>query len=464
MNVVWIISDTFRWDHLGAYGNGGIRTPSLDHFAAKATQFNRNYAASFPTMPNRADLATGRWTMSYISWEPLPEGEVTLADLLIEKGIHTAAIVDTPFYLRRGMNYDRGFQTFFVIPGQEGTATRLVKNYHHESRDTRARWKSESDHNAPATFTKAMEWLELHYKEKFFLCIDTWDPHEPWDAPSYYTELYWPGYDGEIIQPLYGSWLDVTGFTEERVEKAHATYCGEVTMVDTWIGYFLRRLENMGLMDNTAIIFTSDHGMYFGEHGGLFGKMTLASSGSEGRRFALKEGALGWARSPLYEELIRCPLMIYVPGIPPQTYGGLTSAVDIMPTTLDLLAEDIPAHVEGQSLLPLMYGKQKFNREFVVSSMPFSNVGDRVGYVDNALRTLTAPLVVTITTGEWAFLYSPEPGASELYHLTSDPGQQQNVIGRHAEIAKELHGDLTDFMRRINTHKEFMEPREELRF
>ena len=66
------------------------------------------------------------------------------------------------------------------------------------------------------SFTKAMQWLESHYKEDFFLYIDTWDPHEPWDAPAYYTEIYWPDYDGEIIEPIYGCWQDVPGFTQHR--------------------------------------------------------------------------------------------------------------------------------------------------------------------------------------------------------------------------------------------------------
>src|SRR3970282_92865 len=77
-------------------------------------------------------------------------------------------------------------------------------------------------------------------------------------------------------QPIYARWQDHPEFTEARVKKAHATYCGEITMVDTWVGYLLRRLENMELLQKTAVIFTTDHGFYFGEHGGLFGKMTFA--------------------------------------------------------------------------------------------------------------------------------------------------------------------------------------------
>jgi arylsulfatase A-like enzyme len=184
MNVIWIVADTYRQDHMGAYGNGYIRTPSLDGLAAMSARFDKHYAGGFPTMPTRADHATGRWTMSFMGWEPLPEGERTLAQILAGKGLHTAAVVDTPFYLREGMNYDRGFQTFFMTLGQEGSGTRVAQSGHHESRDIHSARRNESDCNAPQTFIRAMQWLERHYEEDFFLYIDTWDPHEPWDAPG----------------------------------------------------------------------------------------------------------------------------------------------------------------------------------------------------------------------------------------------------------------------------------------
>ena len=113
MNVIWIVADTFRQDHVGVYGKmPGIHTPSLDALAGRGVRFDRHYAGGFPTMPTRADHATGRWTASFMTWEPLPDGVTTLAEILAAEGIHTAAMVDTPFYLREGMNYDRGFQTF----------------------------------------------------------------------------------------------------------------------------------------------------------------------------------------------------------------------------------------------------------------------------------------------------------------------------------------------------------------
>ena len=182
MNVIWIVADTFRQDHLGAYGNPYIRTPSLDALAARSVRFDRHYAAGFPTMPTRADHATGRWTMSFMGWEPLSRDVETLAELLARSGFHTAALVDTPFYLRGGMNYDRGFQTFFAYPGQSLADVEVLPRGR-EARDARAAWRFESDRNVAQTVTKAVRWLELHSKEDFFLYIDTWDPHEPWTRP-----------------------------------------------------------------------------------------------------------------------------------------------------------------------------------------------------------------------------------------------------------------------------------------
>ena len=96
MNVIWIVADTFRKDHLGCYGNPKLRTPSLDALAAQSVRFNRHYAADFPTMPNRADFLTGRWTGCFMRWQPLPWEQVrsVLPAIIAREGIHTAAVVE----------------------------------------------------------------------------------------------------------------------------------------------------------------------------------------------------------------------------------------------------------------------------------------------------------------------------------------------------------------------------------
>ncbi len=463
MNVIWIVSDTFRRDHIGAYGNQRIHTPSLDALAAGAVRFDSHYSAGFPTMPTRADHQTGRWTMSFMGWQPLPDGVTTLAEILAGHGLHTAASVDTPYYLRDGMNYDRGFQSFFMNAGQD-TLWSLIPEpgYHHEALDIRDAWRSEADRNAPKTFMAAIQWLERHYKEDFFLLVDTWDPHEPWDAPSYYTELYLPDYDGELVLPIYGNWHDMPGYEESQLRKGHATYCGEITMVDTWVGFLLKSVENMGLADKTVVIFTTDHGFYFGEHGGLFGKMS-SDKYPDGTLRPYDELGSQWSYSPLFEEIVHLPLLIRAPGMTPGAYSGLSSAIDVMPTVLDLLGLDIPAFVQGRSLAPALRDGSRSGREFVISSLPFANPGDPVQSVDNFLRDLKDFPVTTVTSGEWSLLYSPEPGVSQLYNLNADPHQLDNVIERHMDFAGELHKLLVEFMRETEVPERLLKPRLELR-
>ena len=132
--------------------------------------------------------------------------------------------------------------------------------------------------------------------------------------------------------------------TEERVNKAHATYMGEISMVDTWLGFFLRRVSNMGLLENTAIILCSDHGFYFGEHGGLFGMLSFDRK-PDGALYVHGEEGTTFDHSPLYRELVEVPLFISLPGAPAGVHGGLSSAVDLMPTVLDIMDVPIPHEV-----------------------------------------------------------------------------------------------------------------------
>ena len=99
----------------------------------------------------------------------------------------------------------------------------------------------------------------------------------------------------------------------------------------------------------------------------------------------------------------------------------------------------------------------------MISSIPFANPGDPVHSVDNLLRPLSDYPVTTVTSGEWSLLYSPQEGVSELYHLTSDPRQLQNVIGTHGDIAREMHQFLVRFMRETQVPDRLLTPRLDLR-
>lgn len=247
MNIIFIVSDSLRRDHLGCYGNSTIHTPNIDKLAKRSTVFDRYYCASFPTVPARADLFLGKWTYTYIGWAPMPTDEVPLADILRQNGYRTAGVVDTPFFIIDGFGYDKGFEHFVDIKGQAVRA-RITYPEH---------WRTpEYDYFAPKTFLEAEKWLERLYQNKFFLFVDTWDPHEPWNSPAWYTRLYRPDYDSaKEVYPCYGRWQDY-GLTREDVEIAHDCYCGEVTMVDRYLGRLLERIETLGIAEETIIIFS----------------------------------------------------------------------------------------------------------------------------------------------------------------------------------------------------------------
>jgi arylsulfatase A-like enzyme len=456
MNVIWIVADTFRSDAIGVYGNEKIHTPSIDALAEKSVRFDNHYAASFPTMPARADFLTGRWSAAFMKWAPLPENEVTVGELLQEKDINTAAIVDTPFYFRDGMNYDRGFTTCEEIKGQYYMAKGSDPRFRGRSvRETNVR--VEADCFARQTFTKAMQWLELNYKEDFFLYIDTWDPHEPWNAPDYYTQQYWPEYNGERVESGMGYISDSPGVTPEAVEKSKAAYWGEVTMVDTWLGHFLDQVENMGLMQNTAIVFTTDHGTYFNEHGGIFGKIVYLGEPTRDMKNMPKLG-----RSPLYREVVNIPLLIYMPEVDPGTYNKLTSAVDLMPTVLDIMGINPPDNLDGKTLLPAVRDTGLSGHEYVFSCFPFLNKGDKKVQADMPQRDVEHDSLITITSDEWSLIYDSSPGLSELYNLKNDPHQTNDVISIFPDVANELHQALLEKMKTCKVDQRFITPRLEL--
>ena len=272
-----------------------------------------------------------------------------------------------------------------------------------------------------------------------------------------------PEYDGELVLPLYGNWHDMPGYTEAQVRKGHATYCGEITMVDTWLGYLLKSVENMGIADKTVVIFTSDHGFYFGEHGGLFGKMS-SDKYPDGTLRPYDEPGSQWSYSPLFEELVHLPLLIRAPGVSPGVYSGLSSAIDVMPTVLDLLGLAIPDFVQGRSLAPAMGDATRSGRDYVVSSIPFANPGRR-GPISRQLPSATSrTLRSRPSLRDIGACYTAlTQGCPQLYNLASDPQQLDNVIEGHMDEAREIHRLLVEFMRENEVPERLLQPRLELR-
>jgi arylsulfatase A-like enzyme len=439
-NVVVVVSDTFRRDHLGAYGNDWIRTPALDRFAAQSVVFDNHLIGSFPTMPARADLLTGRLSLSFMTWAPLPTDLPTLPGLLTEAGYLTMGVVDTPFYIRNGFGYDRGFQDFIWIRGQ-GDGRRPE-----ERADARSTWRHESDRWVARTVTAAEEWLERHYEERFFLLVDVWDPHEPWNPPDYYTKLYAPDYDGRETETCYDNWKEA-GLSEDDVRLSHATYSGEVTMVDRWVGRLFDKLDVLGIADETLVVFVSDHGYYFGEHDYLGKSVWDPDLNTQ-----------SW--SPLYRKIVEVPLLMRMPGAAPRRTPALTTLVDLTATILDVAGVEPPEGLAGRSLAPLLRGETDTHRDIVVSGWPLEYQKGRITIaVDSWPRRVAHDQPITVTGRGLSLIVGGPEDDLELYDLEADPGELHNIAAERPEQTIAFLEEALAELMSLGTAEELLAPR-----
>lgn len=218
VNVVLIMNDTLRYDHVGANGNHWIHTPNLDHFAAESAAFDEAFLGSFPTIPCRHEMMKGRYGDPFQKWGPLQWDALTLPEVLRDNGYVTMLINDTPHLINYGYGFDRPFHAWEMIRGNE--VDRARTDYFEEIQyrvDTKVQdsarmslchrhtgdRRTEADWFAPQVMRAACDWLERNAgHDNFFLWVDSFDPHEPWDPPKHYVDLYDPGYEGlDIVWP-----------------------------------------------------------------------------------------------------------------------------------------------------------------------------------------------------------------------------------------------------------------------
>jgi arylsulfatase A-like enzyme len=331
--------------------------------------------------------------------------------------------------------------------------------------DARLTWRGEEDRLVARTMTAAEEWLERHYREPFFLYVDTWDPHEPWDAPDHYAALYKPDYDGRHIYPCYGR-FEEHGLTAADMETVRATYCGEVTMVDRWVGRLLAKLDVLGLRENTYVVFTSDHGFYFGEHG-YFGKAewfhdpdAVLAPDADVPDWLPESWLLTVGWSPLYQELTRVPLVVRGPGLQPGRQQALTTAPDLAPTILELAAQAVPEAMRGRSFAPVLSGERGEHRPFVVSSWPlYFAEGELTTAVDSRPRRIARYMPLTVTTRTRSLILGGPTEEPELYDLEADRGEQADRWPERREEAAELAREAVAFLEECGTPERYLEPR-----
>lgn len=472
MNLIIIVSDTLRRDHLGCYGNKWISTPNIDKFSKISLVFDNAYIGSFPTIPHRRDLFTGRFIFTYTDWSPLTIEETSISEILGKNGYLSMFIADTPHTTAPGYNYQRGFSAWLKIRGQEGDpittdpvdinlpcSSYKLRNPERVKQMLRNNLlrKSEEDYFCSQTMRQACMWLEKNYNEKFFLYVDTFDPHEPWDPPHYYVDMYDKNYSGEeVIYPVYGP---CDYLTKREIQHIRAHYAGEVTLVDRWTGRLFQKIEDLGLLDNTIVVFTTDHGFYHGEHG-LMGKSIIT------------EKYQGLA--PLYEEVTHIPLLMYIPGMKPGRIKGFVQVPDITATVLDLLKTKYDGRIDGKSMLSLLEKKRKI-RNFAVSAPSIiygSSGGQKVTITTENGWVLIFGLeisnqkeyVTRIVDGDVRIQRQLSRNLEpELYYLPDDPTQSKNIFAKEKQKAKQIHSMFIKFLRDTQTDENIVSMWSELK-
>ena len=432
MNVIVVILDSLRRDHVGAYGNRRIHTPSIDELARSSMRFTEARPESMPTVQVRRCVHTGERTfptrgwyprkgdsVRMPGWEPIPENQVTLSEMLGAAGYYTALVTDTPHLFKPSMNFHRGFDTWTFVRGQQGDRFRPARS----SSDPQLRRylaalpagssraealaqyaagsgprDREQDHQAPRVFREAISWLrDASRLQPFLMVVDSYDPHEPWDPPASYVRRYDdPDFRGpEPVAPEYGS---ADYLTPRQRRRMRALYSAEVTLVDAWLGRFLDAVDRRGLLDTTLVVFLSDHGVLLGEHG-LVGKPLTSS---------------------LWPEITDVPLLMRHPERRRRRSDDrLVSTHDIVPTILGALDVSPSRRLGGIDLSPVLtgHGAQVERRRQLT-----------MGYGPNA----------QIRRGRWALTTNADGSSRQLYDVRDDPGFTTDVSGRHPDVVRDL--------------------------
>ena len=434
LNVILVILDSLRKDHVGAYGNSWIKTPNMDALSRESLRFGRAYPESLPTICARRAIHTGMRTWPFRDrrrykgidikvwgWQPIPEGQRTLSEILKESGYQTLLVTDTLHQFKASMNFQRGFDVFDFIRGQttdnykpiwtcppEKLSQALLMSsesgmlrgseYLRQYFANTAYRETEEDWFSPRVFARASEFLEAASggDQPFFLVVDNYDPHHPWDPPEEYVSLYDDPYDGpEPYMPVGPR----SNLTDRQLERMKALYAAEVTMMDRWLGRLLDKMSDLGLLENTLLLLIADHGVAHGEHG-ITGKPPYA----------------------LWPEVTDIPFMIRHPGGKGagEVSDYYASTHDVAPTILGFLGIEPPQPMDGQDLTVFFEGGEPEERAH------FS-----LGYNDHAWAR-----------DEDYVMFAKNDGSNALlFDLRADPNMDNDIAASNQDVLNRMWND-----------------------
>jgi len=416
LNVILISLDTLRADHLGCYGYGRETSPAMDQFAEQSVVFRNSFANSNWTLPSHMSLMTSLQSAEHGVVDKknrLSSRIPTLAEILKDQGYRTAAFT-AGYFVDRKFGFDKGFDIY-------------RQDYESRRRNRGQGWRLKNIE--PDLFS----WLDAHHQETFFLFVHSYDTHEPFIAHQYLSELA-PGYRGPmmILRDMYrfktsreylrfkgefgGDYLDINLFykkvineglitlTAEDAEYVVALYDNEIRYVDDYVGRLLGKLGQLGLMDNTVIVIWSDHGEELLERG------------------RIAHGA------KMFDELLRVPLIMRIPGRPPAVVDTLAQGIDVAPTLLDVL--DLPAERSFAGVALLQDG--------ATNPHVIAEDGEEM-----CIRTDRHKLVVTRDLQSYT-----------LYDLVADPHETKDVALDQPGVVADLRSRLFESLNIVDLDDE----------
>ncbi|MBA7515597.1 hypothetical protein ES705_07639 [subsurface metagenome] len=387
-NIILISIDALRADHLSCYGYHRNTSPNIDRLASQGVLFKNAFSQATWTIPSHTSIFLSQYVWRHKVDNPdkrLGNSFTTLAEILKDRNYTTLAFVGGG-YLSPRYGFNQGFEIY-----DDGSPRR--RGYHEIS----------------SCINKLLSWLGSIKSRKFFLFIHTYDVHGPYNSPLPYFDLYPKGRcEGKHLRTSKGiiPWeLVASKLTIEEIDYIMAVYDGGINYVDDQLGKLFRKLDQLGIYDNTIIIITADHGEGFNEH-----------------------GSLNHGYKP-YIELVHVPLIMKGPGIPRnRIYENFVQHIDIVPTILEILNIPQREEIQGRGILPLR-NNCEIEEHFTTYSWGGSG----------------AQGPVSLRTRQWTYIMNHNR-PDELYDRINDPKEQNNIIKKRPLIAQELKEELKDFI------------------
>ncbi|MCZ6691484.1 MAG: sulfatase [Planctomycetota bacterium] len=417
-NVILISIDSLRADHLGCYGYGPKTSPNIDRMAREGAVFEWTISSSSWTLPSHMAMFTALPDLLHgvdRNGVKLALDHPMLAQTLREAGYTSVGFYSGP-YLHPAFGFDRGFDEYINCasnPGPADAPTDEVLNPPAELHPVA--W---ADVTNPSIYEKVTGWIGEKPQQPFFLFIHYWDVHYDYDPPEPYDKMFDPDYQGEIDVSRYPNNKAIHGRMDPRdLRHVVSLYDGEIRSTDEWIGRLVEFLGKKGVLDNTLLVITADHGEEFFEH---------------------------WQkahRNNLHDESIRVPLILRLPGKIPAGFRTSAQArgIDLYPTILEIVGVERPAGLVGRSLVPLL-GK---HRDEIPPVAAFSELSNQErGPLFRSLRTSSWKVIQDVVREKW-----------EYYDLKADPGERFPIRDEEQPKAREAIAELQGVVKALELLK-----------